>query len=206
MMLPNKAIERERYSTPTIDDIITELNGAQLFSKIDLNNGYHQLVLHEESRYITTFTTHVGLRRYKRLMFGINAASEIFQNAIYQSLHCLSGVMIISDDILVYGSCKTSHDENLMAVLTRLEEKDLTLNYYKHEFNTGKISLYGHIFSKDGLSPDPDKISAIKNCSAPNNIDEVRSLLAVTNYVSRFIRDYSDITEPIFSISSDRLM
>ena len=39
--------------------------------KIDLNNGYHQLVLHEESRYITTFTTHVGLRRYKRLMFGI---------------------------------------------------------------------------------------------------------------------------------------
>ena len=68
------------------------------------NNGYHQLVLHEESRYVTTFTTHVGLRRYKRLMFGINAASEIFQNAIYQSLHGLSGVMNISDDILVYGN------------------------------------------------------------------------------------------------------
>ena len=61
MRLPNKVIERERHITPTIDDIITELNGAQLFSKIDLNNGYHQLVLQEESRYITTFTTHVGL-------------------------------------------------------------------------------------------------------------------------------------------------
>ena len=129
MRLPNKAIERVRHITPTIDDIITELNGAQLFSKIDRNNGYHQLVLHEESRYITTFTTHVGLRRYKCLMFGINAASEIFQNAIYQSLHGLSGVMNISDDILVYGNCKTSHDENLKAVLTRLEEKGLTLNY-----------------------------------------------------------------------------
>ena len=197
MRLPNKAIERERHITPTIDDIITELNGAQLFSKIDLNNGYHQLVLHEESRYITTFTTHVGLRRYKRLMFGINAASEIFRNAIYQSLHGLSGVMNISDDILVYGNCKTSHDENLKAVLTRLEEKGLTLNYNKCEFNTDKISFYGHIFSKDGLSPDPAKISAIKNCSAPNNIDEVRSLLGMTNYVSRFIRDYSTITEPI---------
>ena len=197
MRLPNKAIERERHITPTIDDIITELNGAQLFSKIDLNNGYHQLVLHEESRYITTFTTHVGLRRYKRLMFGINAASEIFQNAIYQSLHGLSGVINISDDILVYGNCKTSHDENLKAVLTRLEEKGLTLNYNKCEFNTDKISFYGHIFSKDGLSPDPAKINAIKNCSAPNNIDEVRSPLGMTNYVSRFIRDYSTITEPI---------
>ena len=76
MRLPNKAIERERHITPTIDEIITELNGAELYSKIDLNNGYPQLVLHEESRYVTTFTTHVGLQRYKPLMFGINAASE----------------------------------------------------------------------------------------------------------------------------------
>ena len=75
MRLPNKANERVRHITPAIDDIITKLNGAQLFSKINLNNGYHQVVLHEESRYITTFTTHVGLRIYKRLMFGINAAS-----------------------------------------------------------------------------------------------------------------------------------
>ena len=46
--------------------------------------------------------------------------------------------MNISDDILVYGNCKTSHDENLKAVLTRLEEKGLTLNYNKCEFNTDK--------------------------------------------------------------------
>ena len=128
-------------------------------------------------------------------MFGINAASELFQNAIYQSLHGLDGVMNISDDVLVYGNCKTSHDENLKAVLTRLEEKGLTLNYNKCEFNTDQISLYDHIFSKDGLSPYSAKISAIKKCSAPNNIDEVRSLLGMTNYVSRFIRDYSTITE-----------
>ena len=76
-------------------------------------------------------------------------------------MHGLSGVMNISDDILVYGNCKTSHDENLMAVLTRLEEKGLTLNYNKCEFNTDKISFYGHIFSIDGLSPDPAKIVTI---------------------------------------------
>ena len=76
--------------------------------------------------------------------------SEIFQNAIYQCLHGLSGVMNISDDILVYGNSKTSHDENLKAVLSCLEEKGLTLNYDKCEFNIGTILFYGHIFSKAG--------------------------------------------------------
>ena len=70
--------------------------------------------------------------------------------------------MNISDDFLVYGNCKASHDENLKAVLTHLEEKGLILNYNKCEFNTDEILFYGHVFSKDGLSPDPVKISAIK--------------------------------------------
>ena len=60
-------------------------------------------------RNLDTFTTHVGLRKYKRFMFGINTVSGIFQKTLYQSLHGLSGVMNITDDILVYGNCKTSH-------------------------------------------------------------------------------------------------
>ena len=76
MRQPNRAIERERHITPTIDDIINQLNGSSVFSKLDLTAGYHQCILDEQSRYITTFTPHIGLRRYKRLSFGINSASE----------------------------------------------------------------------------------------------------------------------------------
>jgi hypothetical protein len=75
----NKAVKREKRLKPTLDELIPDLNGATVFSTLDLTSGYHQLELEPESRYITTFSTHVGLRRYKRLMFGINAASEIFQ-------------------------------------------------------------------------------------------------------------------------------
>jgi len=60
----NTAIERERHPMPTIEDLITDLNGATIFSKIDLNKGYHQLELDHESRYITTFKTHQGLYSY----------------------------------------------------------------------------------------------------------------------------------------------
>lgn len=71
MRRANTAIERERHITPTMDDVVHELNGATRFSKLDLRAGYQQLELHPDSRYITTFTTHLGLRCYKRLSFGI---------------------------------------------------------------------------------------------------------------------------------------
>ncbi|CAB4026689.1 Hypothetical predicted protein, partial [Paramuricea clavata] len=86
MRAVNKAIQRERHITPTIDDVIADLNDAKVFSKLDLNQGYHQLELSEESRYVTTFSTHVGLRRYKRLNFGVTSAAEIFQNTIRETL------------------------------------------------------------------------------------------------------------------------
>ena len=70
MRMPNRAIKRERYPSPTVDDLIHVLNGATVFSKFDLRSGYHQLVLSEESRSITTFVTHKGIMRYKRLNFG----------------------------------------------------------------------------------------------------------------------------------------
>ena len=99
----NKAIERERHITPTLDDILSDLDGAVVFSALDLAHGYHQLELDEESRFITTFSTHVGLWRYKRLFFGVNSAAEVFQNAIRQTLAGLEGAINVSDDILVWG-------------------------------------------------------------------------------------------------------
>ena len=93
---------------PTIFDLIADLNGATHFSKLDLSSGYHQLEIAPESRFVATFSTLVGLRRYKRLPFGINAASEIFQESIKELLTGLPGCKNISDDIIVFGKGKMS--------------------------------------------------------------------------------------------------
>ena len=74
----NKAIIRKRHVIPTIDVVLSDLNGCTVFSKIDLNQGYHQIPLHSDSRLLTTFSTHVLLFRYKRLNFGLSSAAEIF--------------------------------------------------------------------------------------------------------------------------------
>ena len=104
----NKAVKREKHLMPTIDDLIADLNGATHLSTRDLSSGYHQLELAPESRFVTTFSTHVGLKRYKRLPFGINAASEIFQESIKELLTGLPGCKNISDDIIVFGKGKMS--------------------------------------------------------------------------------------------------
>ncbi|KAI8514170.1 hypothetical protein Bbelb_084940 [Branchiostoma belcheri] len=169
----NKAIQRERHVTPTIDDLIHDLNGATHFSHLDLRSGYHQLEPHPDSRNVTTFATHVGLRRYKRLIFGINAASEIFQNTIEQVLAGIKGVRNISDDIIVYGKGQEAHDRALHDTLKRLRETGLTLNHEKCEFNKTSLEFYGHVFGKSGISAAPSKVKAIVDCPAPTTPGEI---------------------------------
>lgn len=113
MRQANTAILRERHLTPTINDVIYELNGAKVFSKLDLTAGYHQLELHPDSRYITTFTTHLRLMRYKRLNFGISSAAEVFQNTIHQTLQGITGAKNLSDNIIIYAATQADHDKSL---------------------------------------------------------------------------------------------
>ena len=82
MRRANEAIVQERHPIPTIEEILYDLNGATVFSKLDLKSGFHQIELEEQSRDVTTFVTHRGLYRYKRLIFGITSAPEKYQKII----------------------------------------------------------------------------------------------------------------------------
>ncbi|XP_061176120.1 uncharacterized protein K02A2.6-like [Saccostrea echinata] len=197
MRRANEAILRERHLMPTIDELITDLNGAKVFSKLDLNKDYHQLELAPESRYITTFSSHVGLFRYKRLIFGVNSAAEVFQAVIQQTIEGIHGTRNISDDIIVFGKSQEEHDKSLKSLLTRLRERNLTLNKDKCEFNKRKLEFFGFIFSENGISADPKKVEAIKHAENPRNASEMRSFLGMANYCARFIKDFATISQPL---------
>ena len=193
----NKSIKRERHITPTINEVINDLNGVKIFSKLDLNQGYNQLELAPESRYLTTFSTHLGLRRFRRLNFGINCAAEIFQNAIREALCGLKGVLNISDDILIYGTDDNDHDANLENALQRLRECDLMLNKKKCIFKKKSLVFQGYVFSEQGISPNPAKVTTIKEFNTPKDASEIRSLLGMTNFCCRFIKNYATLTQPL---------
>ena len=197
MRKANTAIKTEKNVCPTVDDIILTLNGATVFSRLDLYKAFHQIELDEASRVMTTFQTHIGLFRYKRLNFGVSAAPIIFQNELRQALQGLKGILNIADDIVCFGKTHEEHDANLRALLQRLQDRNLTLNSQKCSFGQSKIKFYGYVFSESGISPDPDKVNAVKNMDRPKSISEIRSFLGLTNYLSKFIDGYSSLTEPL---------
>ena len=92
----NKALKRERYALPVIDDVLPDLSKAKVFTKVDAWNGYWHVQLDDKSSRLTTFDTPFGRYRWKRLPFGVSVASEIFQKRLNQALDGLNGLCLIS--------------------------------------------------------------------------------------------------------------
>jgi hypothetical protein len=126
MRCANKAVQRERFPMPNIEEIIQQINGSSIFSRFDLSQSFHQIELDEQSRFITTFVCHNGLHRHKRLMFGINSAPEIHQRIIQQILQHIPNGRNNVDDIIIFAKNQEEHDKTLRLVLQRLREKNLT--------------------------------------------------------------------------------
>ena len=115
--------------------------------------GFHQIVLAKESRPITTFITHKGLYRYKRLSFGVNSALEMFQHIISQVLHSCEGVSNIADDIIVYGKDEEDNDTKLRKCMDTLRSRCLTINLDKSQFNLDSY-VYGACYFRERNRPN----------------------------------------------------
>ena len=197
MSRPNEALLRTHHPYPTSEEILQDLNGSKFFSKIDLKECYHQIELAESSRHLTTFKTHVGLRRYKRLPYGASVGSEVCQHVIGQVLEGCPNTRNIADDILIHGATKEEHDKSLESTLFRLQEKNLTVNPDKCLFGVTELDYYGFHISALGVSPDKNRVQAIKQMQPPSSATEARSFLGLVNTVARFVPNLAAMTEPI---------
>ncbi|XP_065224410.1 uncharacterized protein K02A2.6-like [Planococcus citri] len=187
MRRANEAVLDEKFPLPVMDDLAPLLAEATVFSKVDLIRAYHQAELDEESREITTFITHLGLFRYKRLMFGLTCAPEMFQRILEGVLSGLIGVFNFIDDIFVFGKTQEEHDLNLRNLLHRLEEHGLTINPKKCQFRMNEVTFLGHIIKPGVIQPGFDKVASIKEFRSPETPEELRSFIGLVSYVGKFI-------------------
>ena len=200
MRRANEAVVRERYPIPTVKELLYNLNGAKVFSKADLKLGFHQFELDEGSRNITTFTTPFGLFRYKRLMFGIASAPEVYQYQIQKAISGLEGCQNYADDIVIYGKDQNEHDNRLRAFLKRMQDLGLTLNPAKCQFGLKSISYVGYGVSSEGISVSPDKIDSVTKARVPKDVSELRSFLGLVNFVGKFIPNLPTVAEPLLRL------
>ena len=206
MRVPNTALLRRRVQIPTVNEILQKMEGAKVFSEVDLSQGYLQLTLAEESRYITAFSTpEDGPHRFKRLIMGASPSGEHFHEIIHQLIRDIPDCENISDNIWLWSKDRITHLKRLEKLLTILESKGITLKLPKCSFAVPEINVFGHIVCERGIRPDNTKIEAIKNAPHPTTAAEVRSFLGLANYCARYIPDYSTLTFPLRQLTKNNV-
>eukprot|EP00731_Ephydatia_muelleri_P034422 Em0059g7a len=199
----NTAIKRNHFHMPTLDDVLPTLNKAKVFCLLDVKDGFMHIKLTERSSFLTTFWGPQGRYRWLRLPFGISSAPEEFQRRLQAALHGIDGVAVVADDVLVYGTgereeeARRKHDEALVHLLRRARQCNIKFNKQKLRLHMSELLYIGHQISKEGVRPDPAKVRAIKGMAAPESASDVRRFLGMCNYLSRFIHNLSQASEPL---------
>ncbi|KAL5538563.1 hypothetical protein UlMin_044881 [Ulmus minor] len=199
----NKVTIKNKYLLPRIDDLFDQLQGAAVFSKIDLRSGYHQLSVREKDIPKTAFRTRYGHYEFLVMPFGLTNAPAAFMdlmNRVFRN-YLDKFVVVFIDDILIYSKSKEEHEEHLRNTLDTLKKNKLYAKFKKCEFWLEKVGFLGHIVSRDGISVDPSKTEAVSGWSRPKTISEVRSFLGMAGYYRRFVEGFSRIATPLTALT-----
>ena len=196
---------KDAYSLPRIEDALESLNGACIFTSLDLKSGYWQVELDESSIPLTAFTVGpLGFYECVRMPFGLTNAPATFQRLMESclgELH-LEWCIIYLDDIIIFSKNPDDHLTRLEGVFERLAKAGLKLKPSKCEFFRSSLKYLGHIVSKNGIATDPRKVKAILDWPRPKTVTEVRSFTGFTNYYRRFIKGYAKVARPLHELTS----
>lgn len=193
----NKCIRREHFALPTVTEIFSKLSKSRVFSSLDATQGFLQLELDDDSSFLTTFATPFGRYRFRRLPFGISSAPEVFHRTISETFADIEGVETFVDDLLIHAPTKAEHDAILRKVLARCKTVNLKLNLSKCRFEQSELKYLGHIIGQGIIKPDPAKIRAIIDMPVPKCAEDLRRLLGMATYLSKFCHNLAEVTAPL---------
>ena len=202
--LNNQTI-KDKYPLPRDQDIFDQLQGAKYFTSLDALYGYWQVRMAEDSIEKTSIRTPLGAYEFLVMPFGLCNAPATFQRFMESVLreHLLKYCMVYIDDIIIYSKTAEEHLQHIEAVLHTLKEHSVCIKWQKCHFFNVKLHFLGHIVSRNGIAPDPDKITALKDWPTPTNVAESRGFVGLANYYGRHTPMLADIIAPLTSLKDD---
>jgi len=198
----NRVTIPDSYPMPLITDILQRFSGCSVFSSLDLAKAYHQIPVDDDSIMKTAIITPFGLFEYLRMPFGLRNASQTFQRHIDIVLQGMSHTAAYIDDIIVGSPDVETHQRHLTETLSQLNTHHLKLKLEKCKFFQQEVEFLGHIISKDGIRPLPERLKAISTFPKPETVTALRSFLGLVNYCRRFIPHLSETLAVLTDMSS----
>ena len=199
----NNITIRYRHPIPRLDDMLDELSGAVVFSKVDLRSGYHQIRMKLGDEWKTAFKTMFRLYEWLVMPFGLTNAPSTFMRLMNEVLRAFIGklVVVYFDDILIYSKSMDEHVAHLRAVFNALRDACLFGNLEKCTFCTARVSFLGYVVTPQGIEVDQAKVETIQGWPVPTTITHVRSFLGVAGFYRCFVKDFSTIAAPLNALT-----
>lgn len=195
----NKITVRNRAAIPNMKELLNRLRYAKVFSKLDLQSGFHQIRVKEEDIHKTAFGTKYGHYEWTVMPFGMQNSPATFQSLMNHILREFIDdfVLVYVDDVLIYSPDEKQHEIHLKKVLDKLEENQMRIRGKKCSFMKSQIKYLGFEIGNGQIKVEDDRIKAIQEWNTPRNTHELRSFLGLANTIHPFIKNYASLAAPL---------
>ena len=198
----NDVTVKDAFLLPRIDESLSRIGNAKIFTSIDLAWAFWQIPLKKRDRRKTAFACELGLFKWRRMPFGLCNASATFQRSITRALQKIqqrhgSVVMAYIDDIVIATETIEDHIKRIKEVFECLREAGFKMRAEKCDFMRTETKYLGRIVSADGIKPDPDAVAKIREWLPPRNKEEFQSFLGFANYYRDFVPFHAANVQPM---------
>ncbi|XP_034248250.1 uncharacterized protein K02A2.6-like [Thrips palmi] len=203
--LLNQAIVRQKYVIPDVDNLSCQVKDMEVFTVLDLKEGFWHATLDDESSLLCAFATPHGIYRFLKMPFGLKCAPEIFQfmtETVFQG----TGAIVYFDDCLIAGKDYEDHDLKLQKVMEKAKEQNVRFNPGKIQYRQKEVKFLGHLWSKNKTKVDPERVRAIKAIKEPKTKTQLQKCLGIFNYLRKFIPQMATIAAPLYELLSNAVL
>ncbi|UYV69820.1 K02A2.6-like [Cordylochernes scorpioides] len=173
---------------------------ADYYTVFDVKSAYWHVPVANECRDLLVMATPFGKFRYNRLPFGLNISAQIFVEMMTNIFKNSFRNVTYVDDLLIYADSIEEHNEKLKGILEIARRNNIKFDLTKAQICKKEVSFVGHMISKNGIDPEPNKVDKVINLKKPEDKKSLQRIMGLYNYLGKFIPNLAASTSNIRGI------